>query len=142
MNKKNIIFIVLFMVLILILAILPVDEIKIEIKHHFGFLSSIRSQLQRTFNIEISFAKIQNYLHIPFFAILSLLWMKFFRKKKADLVKAIGYTLIIVTIFSIFEESCQYFTPRDASAKDLIFNFIGSLLGIGVYQCTVEKTID
>lgn len=141
MFSKNIIIIVLFMALILILAIIPVHEIKSEVKHNLGFLSSIRSLLERTFNIEISWSKVQDFLHIPFFAVLSFLWMKFFRKKKVDLVRAIGYALAMTAIFSILEESCQFFIARDASVKDLISNLIGSLLGIGAYVCTVEKAV-
>ena len=139
--SKNIIIIVLFMALILILAIIPVHEVKSEMKQNLGFLSSIRSMLERTFDIAISWSKVQDFLHIPFFAALSFLWMRFYRKKKVGLVRAIGYTLIITVIFSILEESCQFFLARDASVKDLISNVIGSLIGIGASLCTVKKAV-
>ncbi|THB76246.1 MAG: VanZ family protein [Desulfobacteraceae bacterium] len=142
MSRNNITFILLFMALIILLATLPINDIKIEINHHFGFLSSVRSQIEDMLHINISFSGIQNLLHIPFFSILSVMWMKFFRKNKVDIFKSMIYTLILTTLFSIFEESCQYFIARDASAKDLVFNFIGSLTGIGIFRYTGEKPQD
>ena len=132
-RKKKIIIPILFMVLILLLATMPMGEIKINLRNNF-ILVFIKSQIQKWLNIEITFSTIGSFLHIPFFALLAFLWMRFFVKRKIGFKSATIYVLVITALFSMFEESCQLFTSREASFGDLFLNFVGCLSGIGTYR--------
>lgn len=130
---------VLFMLLIIVLALIPMGGIKSRIKESFGFLLSLKSHIHKTLDIEVAFAWIQNFLHIPFFALLAFLWMKFFNYRKMTPKKAISYTLVITLLFSLFEEFCQIFiSGRNASILDLFLNLSGSIIGITMY-CFLSK---
>jgi VanZ family protein len=139
-NKELIIFPILFMLLIFFLSTIPIGKIKLRIKHSFEILHTIRAHIQKLLNIEIAFSALQNLLHIPFFAFLAFLWMHYFKKKNMRLRKALFYTLAITLIFSVFEESCQFFiTGRDATFFDLFLNFFGCLVGISIYMLYLQN---
>ena len=122
------------MIVILILATIPMGEIKLKLKHTFGVLTSLRLKLQKIFNTEIAFSTVQDILHVPFFGVLAFLWMYFFTKRNIQFQKALIYTLLITFAFSIFEESCQFFISRDASFGDLLLNFSGCIAGIAIFK--------
>jgi VanZ family protein len=134
-NKKIITLPILFMLLILFLSTIPMGEVKLRIKHTFGALLTLRSHIQKLLNIEIAFSVLQDLLHVPFFALLAFLWMYFFNKRNMRFKKVLFYTLAITLIFSILEESCQFFiVGRDASIIDLLLNFTGCVIGVGTYR--------
>lgn len=123
------------MIFILILCIVSIDKIIDRIKHKLGVLIFIKTQIQNLLRIRISFSIIQNILHIPFFALLAFLWLKFFSKRKKGLKKAVVYTLTISFSFSLFSEFLQFFVlGRDASFVDLFLDFTGCLGGVATYM--------
>ncbi len=135
LNKKSILLPILFMGLIIFLATISEGKLIDVLKHRFSYLISIKSRIQDFLRIEVTLSQVQNFLHVPFFAVLSFLWMEFFKRRNVELKKAIIYTLIITIFFAGFEEFLQHFVPdRDASFLDLLSNCFGILIGIIVFK--------
>jgi len=126
---------ILLMILIMVLSLIPVNDIKERFKHKFTQAKYIKTQLEKYLNIRLSLTTIQNILHIPFFAILAFLWMRFFQKRNIKGKKAIIYTLLIMFFFSLFSELSQFFlSTRDASFVDLLLDLGGSWVGVVIYR--------
>ena len=98
---------ILLMILIMVLSLIPVNDIKERFKHKFTQAKYIKTQLEKYLNIRLSLTTIQNILHIPFFAILAFLWMRFFAKRGVRFKKALIYTFLI-----IFSSGKGYFDRR------------------------------
>ena len=114
------------MLVILILMSLSLGGLKETIKKRFGVLVLVRDKIETYLHAQIVFSDVQNLLHIPFFAALAFLWMKFFGRRKISLRKAAFFTLIIVCCFSLLSEFLQIAHPsRDASLGDLFFDVSG-----------------
>ncbi len=129
--KKTIVIPIAFMVLIIFLAIISEGKLIHALKHRFSILVPIKSKIQDSLHIKLTFSQVQNFLHIPFFVLLAFLWMKFFSVRKLAFKKAFVYTFLITAIFALFQEFSQAFIPdRDFSFLDLFLNFLGSLSGI------------
>ncbi|MBL7069081.1 MAG: VanZ family protein [Candidatus Omnitrophica bacterium] len=110
-NKSAVVSPLLFMVFIFILSSIPGSDIPVLVP------------------------RIQDFLHIPLFAALALLWIRAFSHNNFDRRKAIFYTLIITILYSFFDEFHQSFTPgRDASFYDVLSDIIGSAVGTFIYR--------
>ena len=77
---------------------------------------------------------VQNLLHIPVFAILSVLYLQILTNyRPVDLKKAL-LALIYSGGFGVLNEIIQIFIPgRYAGLTDISLNFFGSMLGILVF---------
>ena len=74
---------------------------------------------------------VQNILHVPVFAILSVLLFLIFSEYRIDPLKSIILIILISQTLSILTESIQLFIPgRCPSFGDLGSNFIGMCGGI------------
>jgi len=69
---------------------------------------------------------LSNLAHIPAYAILSILWIKS--------ISSTTYIIaVFIAIFAISDEVHQSFIPgRTASLMDIVLDFIGILVGIGL----------
>ena len=76
-NKKLTMPLALFMVIIVILSLLPIDALETKIKHKFNTLVLIKLNIENSFKVPIDISFIQNILHFPFYALLAFLWMGF-----------------------------------------------------------------
>ena len=74
---------------------------------------------------------VQNILHVPVFAILSVLLFLIFSEYRIDPLKSIVLIILISQTLSILTESIQLFMPgRCPSLSDIGSNFIGMSSGI------------
>jgi VanZ family protein len=74
---------------------------------------------------------VQNILHVPVFAILSVLLFLIFSDYRIDPLKSIVLVILISQTLSILTESIQLFIPgRCPSFGDIGSNFIGMSSGI------------
>jgi VanZ family protein len=81
--------------------------------------------------------RLQNVLHIPVYAVLTWLWMRYLRttenSKRLNMILA-G---LICVGFAVVEESYQHLVPgRYPSLTDLAFDTLGVVLGLGVSTWT------
>ena len=138
-NKRHAAPLALFMVIIAVLSLMPMDTIETKIKHKFNALALLKLNIENSLKIPINLSLIQNILHFPFYALLTFLWMGFFNKRKTELRKTALSTLGITFLLSLFLEFLQFFlAERNASFMDLLLNLSGSLLGIYIY-CLMDK---
>lgn len=139
-NKKHTIPLALFMVIIVILSLLPIDTLETKIKHKFNALVLIKSNIEHSLKIPIDISFIQNILHFPFYALLAFLWMRFFNKRRIGPRKAVLSSLGITFFLSLSLEFSQFFlVERNASFMDLLLNLSGSLSGVYVYWLMNKK---
>lgn len=76
---------------------------------------------------------VQNILHVPVFAILSITIFLIFSEYRIDLFKSIVFVILISQAVSIFTESIQLFIPgRCPSFRDISSNFIGTFIGVSL----------
>ena len=82
---------------------------------------------------------IQNLLHIPMFAILSILIFQISKNYYMGNRKASIVTFTLCFTFGLLNELIQTFIPgRFGGLMDIVLNSVGSLIGIIVYL-SVEK---
>lgn len=133
-NKKHTALLVLFMVIIFILSLIPIDAIETKIKHRFNALVLLKLNIEDSLKIPINLSLIQNIMHFPFYGLLAFLWMGFFDERKITLRNSAISTAGITFFISLFLEFIQIFlVARDASFADLLLNLSGSLSGIYIY---------
>ena len=91
-------------------------------------------------SISIARQIIQNLLHIPMFAILSILFLQIARNFDIGRWKAGSLTFVFCGIFGLLNEIIQLFIPgRFGGLMDIGLNSIGALIGILIYFL-VEKS--
>lgn len=106
-----------YMLLILVTSAIPMDR---EITG-FHFLINLKPT-------------VQNLLHIPVFAILSVLYLQVIKNYRPVNWKNISLILICSGGFGVLNEIIQVFIPgRYAGLTDIILNLTGSILGVLVY---------
>ena len=121
-NKVKIVLTVSYMLLILATSIIPMDKETTGLKPF--------SELNAT---------LQNLLHIPVFAILSILFLQISKGYRLKGCKRIAGVLICCGFYGIFNEIIQISVPgRYSSILDMGLNLIGSIVGIISY-ITAEK---
>jgi VanZ family protein len=124
MTHKYLIYPIGYMLIIFTLSSIPMDR-QIE---GLNLLINLDSDLQ-------------NFLHIPLFGYLAVLWIKALGKHNKRYSRTIFWTLTITILFAIFDEIYQYFIPgRFASFMDVILNLMGSLFGVAVYSGYLRKS--
>jgi VanZ family protein len=86
--------------------------------------------------------QVQNILHVPVFAMLSIMLFLIFCDYQMDRLKSIILVILISQAVSIFTESIQLFIPdRCPSFKDIRSNFIGTSIGVFfIFGMNIIKT--
>jgi len=117
-GKSKIIVTVCYMLVILATSIMPMEQnlgqfqIIIDLKPH-----------------------IQNLLHIPIFAFLAVLFLQVAKDCRLVGKKSIIIVLLFCIGFGVLNEVIQIVIPgRYASILDVIFNFIGAVIGIFLFK--------
>lgn len=101
------------MLLILISSSVPMDK---EIKG-LEFVMKINADLQ-------------NFLHIPIFALLSYFWLRSFYILGYSVRRGLFLSLLYTITFGVLNEFYQILIPgRYCSIGDMLFNFAGLILG-------------
>lgn len=78
---------------------------------------------------------IQNLLHIPVFALLSLFCIRYLACFQMSLKQQVVRTVLIGSGVGIFSEAIQMAVPgRYATLTDLLLNALGMLTGIFIYH--------
>jgi len=136
LKRNHILWPVLFIVFIFVLSSLPVETILARI-NSFEPVRQLKQEIKQFSPVSARTLRsiVQNGLHIPIFAILTFLWLQFFRRKGIPGKKAVLYTFLIVLFISHLDEFYQYFLPeRDASILDLFLDMLGFALGLTIFQ--------
>jgi VanZ family protein len=106
-----------YMLLILITSVIP----KGRALKDFHFIIELRPM-------------IQNLLHIPMYAILTILWMQMLKQYDIGGTKRIVLVFFLSSVFGVLNELIQLTIPgRYASIFDIGLNTIGIVCGISVY---------
>lgn len=106
---------VAYMAALLISACVPTDGAE-EQRHFLWFLALVPATLQ-------------NFLHIPAYALLAFLWRWSLGGMGARTAIATSLTLTIA--FGVFQEWAQSLVPgRYASFYDVIFDAVGAVVGV------------
>lgn len=104
---------VAYMILIFISSSIPIDK---EIKW-LEFVMKIDPTLQ-------------NFLHIPVYALLSYLWFGVFWGVGYSVMLSLLLSFLTAFGYGVFNEFYQWFIPgRYSSLSDILFNLIGVVLG-------------
>lgn len=75
-----------------------------------------------------------NLLHVPLYAGLAYLWIKFFQAQQVSERKMRVWVGVLSLAYAISDEAHQFFVPgRFASFSDLILDAIGILLMLKAY---------
>ena len=83
---------------------------------------------------------IQNFLHIPVYSLLAVLWLRLFNQHQIDQRKSFCLVLLIAIGFGIINEWIQFFIPgRYLSIADMLFNTIGVFSGILIYRIIKKR---
>jgi glycopeptide antibiotics resistance protein len=83
---------------------------------------------------------IQNLLHIPMFAVLSILYLQILINYQFEGWKRNSYVLLLSLCFGIINEAIQIVIPgRYGGITDIVLNLIGAFVGILIYSL-VEKS--
>lgn len=140
-TKYLLIALILVMLSMFIISAFPISTIWYENKASFGWVLNLKNGIEGLLNIDISFSIIQNMMHIPFYALLSFLWMVYlFKKGETQFLKAGLYALKLTLLFGILDETHQFFVNgRDASLMDLSLDLIGGFIGIMIYRIKNNK---
>ncbi len=82
---------------------------------------------------------VQNLLHIPMFAILTILLLKIFNTYDLGKWKSIAMVFALAGIYGLINEAVQFYIPgRYVGILDIGMNLFGAMVGIFVYLW-VEK---
>ena len=84
---------------------------------------------------------LQNFLHIPAFALLAMLWHRLFDQYRIDRRKGMPLLLLITIGFGIINEWVQYYIPgRYLSVTDVVLNTVGVVCGVWLYSALVPES--
>jgi VanZ family protein len=107
-------------------------------------LSSIPAGKDRGFGALFVFSPtIQNFVHIPLYAALSLSWILPMSHRSNSQRKIIWFyfyssrllAVLFTVLFGIFDEFHQAFVPgRYCSAQDILLNVVGAIVGVIIFQ--------
>jgi VanZ family protein len=86
--------------------------------------------------------QLQNFLHIPLFGMLQILWLKALATMGMLGWKNVATCLVISLIYGVSDEFHQMFVPgRYASLTDLLLNLTGVIFGTFVFLWFNRKNI-
>ncbi len=80
---------------------------------------------------------ISNFLHIPAYAVLTILWLKAFERRKnaGHSFKSLLLILVGLMLFAVSDEIHQSFVPvRMASFMDVCLDVIGIFIGLSIFR--------
>ncbi len=121
--KRKVLLVAFYMLMILATSLIPMDR---EIDG-LNFIINIKPGTQ-------------NFLHIPVYALLAILWHRLFYQYQTDRFKSLYLALIIAIGFGIINEWIQFFIPgRYLSLADMVFNTIGVICGILIYRIIKKR---
>jgi glycopeptide antibiotics resistance protein len=113
LRNKNFLIPIGYMLLILISSSVPMDK---EIKG-IEFVMKIDPGLQ-------------NFLHIPIFALLSYFWLRSFYHLRYSVKWGLFLSFLFTMVFGILDEFYQILIPgRYCSIGDILFNCTGLIIG-------------
>ncbi len=122
-SKPKIVITVIYMLFILTTSLIPMDR-KIS---GLNFIIELKPY-------------IQNVLHIPLYAVLSILFLQTFKNYYPKISKRIFLIFVCCGGFGILNEILQSVVPgRYVGMGDIILNFIGVIIGIIIF-IFVEKS--
>jgi VanZ family protein len=115
-----------------VLSIAPTQKIARTAKDAFPVLADIQDSVSVAVGRPVSYADIQDYAHMPFFAALTYLILKVLTaEKNVSLWLAVVLSFLTVTVASVIFESVQGFVPgRHLSLSDAVLNLKGWLAGV------------
>lgn len=122
-GKKKLLLLVFYMALIMMGSLIPMD------RHISGlrFIIAMKPVLQ-------------NLLHIPMFAVLSILLLQVLSGYDMSRARRTAILFGVAISFGVINEMIQVVIPgRYAGMLDMVLNLIGILVGIFVYK-VVSKT--
>lgn len=124
--KPKILLTLSYMLLVLVTSVIPMDR---EIRG-FQFLIDLKPT-------------VQNLLHIPVYAILSILFLQVTKNYQLEGWKKIALVFICAGGFGVLNEVVQIFIPgRYAGLTDMGLNFIGAILGVFIYTSVEKSKLD
>jgi glycopeptide antibiotics resistance protein len=87
------------------------------------------------FSVEMGLTpSVQNIFHIPMFAVLTILWLQFFKAKALRSLYKHILVIAAASLFGIVNELIQTFIPgRYAGVTDLSLNLVGIVLGTLIF---------
>lgn len=113
-------FTVAYMLALLNGSCVPTDGSELESHHSLWFLSLVPATLQ-------------NFLHIPAYALLVFLWRWTLESLRIRTAKTVSLALTIS--FGVFQEWAQSLVPgRFASFYDVVFDSTGAAIGVWCFQ--------
>ena len=78
--------------------------------------------------------RLQNFLHIPMYTLLTILWLQFIQGYNIPTWKIILLTLLFTSAFGIMNECVQMLIPgRYASFGDVLRDLIGAAIGLTIF---------
>ena len=119
------VFPILYMALLLVTACVPTDGSEVTDHHFLWFLALVP-------------VDIQNFLHIPAYAILAFLWRWSLNRMRPRL--AVLLSLILTMTFGVTQEWAQSLVPgRFASLSDILFDAVGAVIGLWLYGALLAR---
>lgn len=118
-------FPILYMALLLVTACVPTDGSEVTDHHFLWFLALVP-------------VDIQNFLHIPAYAILAFLWRWSLNPMPSRLASLVSFALTMS--FGVVQEWAQSLVPgRYASLSDVLFDAVGALIGLCLYGALLAR---
>ena len=116
-SKRKLLLLSSYILLIIASSMIPMDH---EIKG-LNFIISINP-------------KLQNFLHIPMYTVLSILWLQVMQMHNVTTWKSIFSALFFACAFGFINEYVQSFIPgRYASLGDIMLDLLGAIGGISIF---------
>lgn len=123
-DKKKVILLLSYMTLIMMSSIIPMDR----------EISGLRLIIAMK-------PELQNLLHIPMFAVLSILLLQVLSGYDMSPARRTAILLGVAVSFGIINEMVQIFIPgRYAGVPDMVLNLIGIFIGILLYKVLRRTT--
>jgi len=117
MSIRSVLLPLLLMALIFMESSIPMDGGPDDIK----FLTDLNPNFQ-------------NLLHIPLYACLSFLWIRFFVQLRVNTAKRVVLTLFVTILYGLLDEFHQTFVPgRFGGLLDLYLDILGAITGVCVF---------
>ena len=122
-SKPKIALAIVFMLLLLATSVIPMD----------------RQITGLQFIIDLK-PTIQNLLHIPAYAVLSIIYLQIFKNYRLKRWQRNFLALLCSAIFGILNEAIQFAIPgRYAGLIDLGLNLVGAILGVIIFSIAAKS---
>jgi VanZ family protein len=85
--------------------------------------------------------ELQNLLHIPMFSVLAILWLQALQLHAISVRKKLTLAFLLSSLIGVLNEFIQIAVPgRYPSSLDVIFNTLGSLVGVFLYYWLLHRS--